>query len=75
MHSKIRGLDEFDVFMDQINRRLSLKLILEKVAEHPKTQTIFITPLNISKIEGINNDSVYIHEIEDPKRRNNSDNS
>ncbi|ODV83285.1 hypothetical protein CANARDRAFT_183782, partial [[Candida] arabinofermentans NRRL YB-2248] len=68
MQSKVRGLDEFDVFMDQVNRRLALKLILQKVSENPKTQTIFITPLEITHIEGLDNDTVNIHEIHPPER-------
>jgi structural maintenance of chromosomes protein 6 len=70
MHSRVRGLDEFDVFMDQINRRVALKLILSKVAENPKRQTIFITPLSISGIEGLDSKTVHIHEISPPERAN-----
>jgi chromosome segregation ATPase len=70
MHSRIRGLDEFDVFMDNINRRIALKLILSKVAENPKRQTIFITPLGVANVEGLDKKSVYIHEISPPGRAN-----
>ncbi|GMG55734.1 unnamed protein product [Ambrosiozyma monospora] len=72
MHSKVRGLDEFDVFMDQVNRRLALKLILKKVRDNPKTQTIFITPLAITEIEGLDDKSVVIREIHPPERRSNA---
>lgn len=70
MHSRVRGLDEFDVFMDNVNRRIALKLILNKVAETPKRQTIFITPLGIANIEGLDSKTVYIHEISPPERSN-----
>ncbi|KAG0688178.1 Structural maintenance of chromosomes protein 6 [Pichia californica] len=70
MHSRVRGLDEFDVFMDNVNRRLALKLILSKVAENPKRQTIFITPLGVANIEGLDKKSVNIHEISPPERAN-----
>lgn len=69
MHSRIRGLDEFDVFMDQINRRIALKLILDKVKQNSKRQTIFITPLSVSGVEGLNDISVHIHEISPPERQ------
>lgn len=71
MQSRVRGLDEFDVFMDQINRRLALKLILQKVSENPKTQTIFITPLSIGNVQGLDDKSVHIHEITPPERNAN----
>lgn len=70
MHSRIRGLDEFDVFMDTINRRIALKLILKKVAENPKRQTIFITPLSVANIDGLDSKTVHIHEISPPERAN-----
>lgn len=70
MHSRVRGLDEFDVFMDNINRRIALKLILSKVAENPKRQTIFITPLGVANVEGLDKKTVYIHEISPPERAN-----
>ncbi|OUT23948.1 hypothetical protein CAS74_000324 [Pichia kudriavzevii] len=70
MHSRIRGLDEFDVFMDNVNRRIALKLILNKVAENPKRQTIFITPLSVANIEGLDSSTVHIHEISPPDRAN-----
>ncbi|GMM29849.1 DNA repair protein [Martiniozyma asiatica (nom. inval.)] len=70
MNSRIRGLDEFDVFMDQINRRIALKLILEKVKRHPQRQTIFITPLSVSGIPGLDDEMVHIHEISPPERQN-----
>lgn len=70
MHSRIRGLDEFDVFMDNVNRRIALKLILNKVAENPKRQTIFITPLGVAGVEGLDKESVNIHEISPPERAN-----
>lgn len=70
MHSKVRGLDEFDVFMDNVNRRIALKLILQKVRENPKRQTIFITPLSVSGVEGLEDKSVNIHEISPPERAN-----
>ncbi|ODQ47637.1 hypothetical protein PICMEDRAFT_32072 [Pichia membranifaciens NRRL Y-2026] len=70
MHSRVRGLDEFDVFMDNINRRIALKLILSKVAENPKRQTIFITPLGVANVEGLDKKTVNIHEISPPERAN-----
>ncbi|CDK25719.1 unnamed protein product [Kuraishia capsulata CBS 1993] len=68
MQSRIRGLDEFDVFMDQINRRLSLKMILDKVSKNPYCQTLFITPLDVGDVPGVDSPTVHIHQIADPER-------
>lgn len=67
MNTKIRGLDEFDVFMDQVNRRLSLRLILEKIKKS-SSQTIFITPLDIAGLEEAEVANVHIHRIADPRK-------
>lgn len=42
------ALDEFDVFMDQVNRKKSIEMLIE-VAEHLSTsQFILITPQSLS---------------------------
>ncbi|KAF1741396.1 hypothetical protein MXB_149, partial [Myxobolus squamalis] len=45
-----RCLDEFDVFMDLINRRTSLKLLRDFAASHPNEQVILITPQDVRYI-------------------------
>ncbi|GMM33295.1 DNA repair protein [Saccharomycopsis crataegensis] len=74
MRSKIRGLDEFDVFMDTVNRKISMRLMLESLRKEPKSQTIFITPQDIGHVKGIDADDVHIHKLKDPARMNNSTN-
>ncbi|RLV91182.1 Structural maintenance of chromosomes protein 6 [Spathaspora sp. JA1] len=67
MDSRIRGLDEFDVFMDSINRTISIKLLLHELKNYPKSQTIFITPQDITNIADLNNSMVKIHKMHDPR--------
>jgi chromosome segregation ATPase len=43
-------LDEFDVFMDAVNRRISLNSIISYAREDRKNQFVFLTPLNTSNI-------------------------
>ncbi|ODQ79032.1 hypothetical protein BABINDRAFT_162101 [Babjeviella inositovora NRRL Y-12698] len=74
MRAKIRGLDEFDVFMDSVNRKMAMKMMLLTLRKQQKSQTIFITPQDIADVEGINGPDVHIHRIADPKRVNNSEN-
>ena len=45
-----RILDEFDVFMDAVNRRVSLTNIINYARDDRKNQFIFLTPLNTSNI-------------------------
>eukprot|EP00833_Pecoramyces_ruminatium_P007073 jgi/Orpsp1_1/1181105/evm.model.c7180000075858.1 len=44
MSCPIRGLDEFDVFMDAVNRRISMKMLIESARDTAQTQYIMITP-------------------------------
>lgn len=67
MGCKIRGLDEFDVFMDEVNRKVSMKLMIEAVKASGRVQTIFITPNNMADMN-INDDEVAIHLMSDPRR-------
>lgn len=72
MRSRIIALDEFDVFMDQVNRRIGTGLILKKLKDTARTQTIIITPQDIGKIADIDSSGVNIHKMRDPQRQNNS---
>ncbi|KAG7664048.1 smc6 [[Candida] subhashii] len=67
MDSRIRGLDEFDVFMDQINRSISIKLLMAHLQEYPKSQSIFITPQDIAVVGDLNNSMVKIHRMSNPR--------
>ena len=72
MRSRIIALDEFDVFMDQVNRKIGTGLIIKKLKDIARTQTIIITPQDIGKIADIDNSGVNIHKMRDPERQNNS---
>ena len=50
MYPPFRILDEFDVFMDSLNRRTSIDLILNYAKESRKFQYLFLTPLNLDHI-------------------------
>lgn len=66
MGSKVRGLDEFDVFMDDVNRQQSMKLMIEAVKSSSNVQTIFITPNNMTNTS-MNDEDVRIHLMADPR--------
>lgn len=66
MRSRIKGLDEFDVFMDQVNRKIGMRLMLQKLSSE-RSQTIFITPQDIGQIADLDERFVRIHRIRDPR--------
>ena len=72
MRSRIIALDEFDVFMDQVNRKIGTALIVKKLKDSTRTQTIIIAPQDIGKIADIDKAGVRIHKMRDPQRHNNS---
>lgn len=50
--SPFRAMDEFDVFMDAVNRRISMQTLLEfaRSDNHSNKQFLFITPQDLSAI-------------------------
>ncbi|KDQ21431.1 hypothetical protein BOTBODRAFT_168698 [Botryobasidium botryosum FD-172 SS1] len=62
----IRCLDEFDVFMDAVNRRISMKMMIDTAKSSDGRQFILITPLDISNIAL--GPEIRIHKMSDPER-------
>ena len=44
-------MDEYDVFMDPINRRVATETLLEFAHDHPDKQYVFLTPQDIQMVE------------------------
>ncbi|XP_017792658.1 PREDICTED: structural maintenance of chromosomes protein 6 [Habropoda laboriosa] len=59
-------LDEFDVFMDKVNRRVIMDILLDHTKTHPQSQFTFLTPLDTSNI--LAEDYVTIHKLAEPER-------
>ncbi|KAG8299288.1 Structural maintenance of chromosomes protein 6 [Homalodisca vitripennis] len=57
-------LDEFDVFMDGINRRIVMDMLIEH-AKETKQQFVFLTPLDMSSVSSSN--IITIHRLEAPR--------
>ncbi|XP_042357224.1 structural maintenance of chromosomes protein 6 isoform X2 [Plectropomus leopardus] len=64
--SPFRCLDEFDVYMDMHNRRISLDLLLELSERQHLRQFIFVTPLSTSNLPKTS--LIKIHQLQDPER-------
>ncbi|KAK1792950.1 hypothetical protein P4O66_001673 [Electrophorus voltai] len=64
--SPFRCLDEFDVYMDMHNRRISLDLLLELSERQYLRQFIFITPQTTSSLP--KSPHIKVHQLQDPER-------
>ncbi|TFY72836.1 hypothetical protein EVG20_g177 [Dentipellis fragilis] len=64
--SPIRCLDEFDVFMDAVNRRISMKMMIDTANSSDGKQYILITPQNMQSIHV--GTTVRVHRMSDPER-------
>ncbi|KAI9057466.1 P-loop containing nucleoside triphosphate hydrolase protein [Trametes sanguinea] len=62
----IRCLDEFDVFMDAVNRRISMKMMIDTANTSKGKQYILITPQDMSNVKF--GPTVRIHRMSDPER-------
>ena len=65
--SSIFNPDEFDVFMDAVNRRISMNMLIESARMSDKKQYIFITPQDMTNV--VIGDSVKVLRMSDPERR------
>ncbi|KAI4955545.1 hypothetical protein J4E91_001406 [Alternaria rosae] len=66
MGSPIRCLDEFDVFMDSVNRERSMHMIIQAARRSIGRQFIFITPQSMSNVTQTSD--VKIIKMTDPER-------
>ena len=66
MGSPIRCLDEFDVFMDNVNRDVSMKMMIQAARRSVSRQFILITPQSMANVQ-LGAD-VKVHKLNDPER-------
>ncbi|OAK95228.1 P-loop containing nucleoside triphosphate hydrolase protein [Phaeosphaeriaceae sp. SRC1lsM3a] len=66
MGSPIRCLDEFDVFMDSVNRERSMEMIIQAARRSIGRQFIFITPQSMTNVK--HSPDVKIIRMSDPER-------
>jgi len=68
LETPFRVLDEFDVFLDPITRKLTIEALIRMAKQMKNRQFIFITPQDVSNVEaepGV----VKIHKMTPPARR------
>jgi chromosome segregation ATPase len=64
--SPIRCLDEFDVFMDSVNRSTSMTMMIQAARRAVGKQFVLITPQAMNNVEM--GDDVRVHRMSDPER-------
>ncbi|KAF7348430.1 p-loop containing nucleoside triphosphate hydrolase protein [Mycena sanguinolenta] len=62
----LRCLDEFDVFVDAVNRRISMKMMIETANTSDKKQYVLITPQDMNNV--VIGPTVRVHRMTDPER-------
>ncbi|MBW0473299.1 hypothetical protein O181_013014 [Austropuccinia psidii MF-1] len=62
----IRCLDEFDVFMDDVNRRISVNMMIDSAKEANDVQYVFITPNGLGFVQA--GPETKIIKMHDPNR-------
>ncbi|KAJ7095700.1 P-loop containing nucleoside triphosphate hydrolase protein [Mycena belliarum] len=62
----LRCLDEFDVFMDAVNRRISMKMMIDTANRSDKKQYVLITPQDMNNVAP--GPTVRVHRMTDPER-------
>jgi len=74
MDSPFRFLDEFDVFMDLVNRRMCMDLMLKAAEKKRGCQFVFLSPNNMSALAVANNPNIDLKVFEmAPPRDGNQD--
>lgn len=67
MKPRVCGLDEFDVFMDSVNRTIAIRLLIHEL-RNSNAQSIFITPQDIAVVGDLKySEDVRIHRIKAPR--------
>ena len=56
MGAPIRCLDEFDVFMDSVNRDISMEMMVRFARDSQGKQFVLITPQSMAKIDAADAD-------------------
>ncbi|XP_076440367.1 structural maintenance of chromosomes protein 6-like isoform X2 [Babylonia areolata] len=68
MESPFRCLDEFDVYMDLVNRRISMDMMLQMTRNQTNKQFIFLTPQDMSQLSSSVVGRPRIFQMPDPDR-------
>ena len=60
METPFRALDEFDVYMDTVNRQIAIKMMIEAARRTKEKQFILLSPLPMKIIDGLSGPDIKI---------------
>jgi len=60
MDCPLRCMDEYDVFMDAMNRTVTTKMLIDLARQQPHRQFVFLSPLGMKALKNLNE----THEVE-----------
>lgn len=66
MESPFRAMDEFDVFMDSVNRLIAMEMLLNAASQKKHRQHIFLTPQQLQGVQA--QDWIKIFRMKAPER-------
>ena len=66
MESPFRAMDEFDVFMDAVNRLVAMEMLLNAASQKKHRQHIFLTPQQLQGVQA--QDWIKIFRMKPPER-------
>ena len=63
-------MDEFDIYMDAVSRKIALDLLVQTATSEQMKhrQFIFITPQDLSYVQGRVSNTFKIHRLQPPER-------
>ena len=68
MNSPFRCLDEFDVFMDAVNRQIAINMMIDASRSDTDKQFILLSPLTMKILDKINGPDINVIRMHPPVR-------
>lgn len=68
MESPFRALDEFDVFMDAVNRQIAIKMMIDAARRKKDKQFILLSPLTMKIIADLDGPDIRVIRMKPPIR-------
>jgi chromosome segregation ATPase len=71
IESPLRALDEFDIFMDAMYRKLAMEMVINEAEKKPNMQLIILTPHDTSAVPVHHKDKLKLVKLRPPLRDEN----